>query len=146
MSATTTIAVDSDTEQVTLVNVFTVAPERQAELVDALDRATATVFVGDPGFVSANLHASLDGTRVINYAQWTSAAAYETALARPEVREHIGEAAALAARIMRGERPAALPFQPVTRTRIIVNLDAAKAVGLVIPRTVIEQAVEVIGK
>lgn len=95
-STTTTIAVDSDTEQVTLVNIFTVDPERQAELVDALDRASAAVFVGDPGFVSANLHASLDGTRVINYAQWASAAAYETALARPEVREHIGEAAALA--------------------------------------------------
>lgn len=89
-STTTTIAVDSDTEQVTLVNIFTVDPERQAELVDALDRASAAVFVGDPGFVSANLHASLDGTRVINYAQWASAAAYETALARPEVREHIG--------------------------------------------------------
>jgi quinol monooxygenase YgiN len=92
----TTITVDTDSDQVTLVNVFTVAPERQDELVDALDRATAAVFVGDPGFVSANLHASLDGTRVINYAQWASQEAYEKALARPEVREHIGEAAGLA--------------------------------------------------
>jgi quinol monooxygenase YgiN len=94
--STTTITVDTDGEQVTLVNVFTVAPERQAELVEALDRATAAVFVGDPGFVSANLHASLDGTRVINYAQWASQEAYDAALARPEVREHIGEAASLA--------------------------------------------------
>ena len=39
------------------------------------------------------------------------------------------QAAALAARIMRGERPASLPFQPVTRTRMIVNLDAARHVG-----------------
>jgi quinol monooxygenase YgiN len=93
---TTTIAVDADSQQVTLVNVFTVAPGHQDALIDALDRATAEVFVGDPGFVSANLHASLDGTRVINYAQWASADAYEAALARPEVREHIGEAAALA--------------------------------------------------
>jgi quinol monooxygenase YgiN len=92
---TTTIAVDTD-EQVTLVNVFTVEPEHQDALLDALDRATTQVFVDDPGFVSANLHASLDGTRVINYAQWTSPQAYEAALARPEVREHIGEAAALA--------------------------------------------------
>jgi quinol monooxygenase YgiN len=94
--STTTITVDADGEQVTLVNVFTVAPERQAELVEALDRATAEVFVGDPGFVSANLHASLDGTRVINYAQWASQEAYDAALARPEVREHIGEAASVA--------------------------------------------------
>ncbi len=93
---TTTIAVDTEGEQVTLVNVFTVAPGHQDELVDALDRATVEVFVGDPGFVSANLHASLDGSRVINYAQWTSRESYEAALARPEVREHIGKAAALA--------------------------------------------------
>jgi ABC-type uncharacterized transport system substrate-binding protein len=56
------------------------------------------------------------------------------------------QAAALAARIMRGERPGAIPFQPVTRTRVIVNLDTARDVGLVIPRAIIEHAAEVIGK
>ncbi len=56
------------------------------------------------------------------------------------------QAAALAARIMRGERPASIPFQSVTRTRIIVNLDAARHVGLVIPPAIVEQAAEVIGK
>jgi ABC-type uncharacterized transport system substrate-binding protein len=47
---------------------------------------------------------------------------------------------------MRGERPGAIPFQPVTRTRVIVNLDTARDVGLVIPRAIIEHAAEVIGK
>jgi ABC-type uncharacterized transport system substrate-binding protein len=56
------------------------------------------------------------------------------------------QAAALAARIMRGERPGAIPFQPVTRTRVIVNLDAARHAGLVIPRSIVEHAAEVIGK
>jgi ABC-type uncharacterized transport system substrate-binding protein len=56
------------------------------------------------------------------------------------------QAAALAARIMRGERPGSIPFQPVTRTRVIVNLDTARDVGLVIPRAIIEHAAEVIGK
>ena len=69
---TTTIDVTCDTDQVTLVNVFTVDPTRQIELVDALDDATSKIFVTVPGFISANLHTSLDGTRVINYAQWAS--------------------------------------------------------------------------
>jgi heme-degrading monooxygenase HmoA len=93
---TTTITVTGDSGQVTLVNVFTVAPERQDDLVAALDKATGAVFVTVPGFLSANLHASLDGTRVINYAQWSSEQAYLDALRRPEIRDHVGEAAALA--------------------------------------------------
>lgn len=92
----TIITVTTDTDQVTLVNVFTVAPPRQDDLVAALDKASAGVFVTVPGFISANLHASLDGTRVINYAQWSSEQAYHDALQRPEIRDHIAEAAALA--------------------------------------------------
>lgn len=94
--AQSTIAVTEDSGQVTLVNVFTVAPERQEELLAALDKATADVFTGVPGFISANLHTSLDGNRVINYAQWSSEQAYLEALRRPDVREHIGHAAAIA--------------------------------------------------
>ncbi|MGW2326585.1 antibiotic biosynthesis monooxygenase family protein [Streptomyces sp. NPDC001700] len=91
---TTTISVDSDV--ITMVNVFTVAPERQIELADALDRATSEVFLTVPGFVSANLHVSLDGNRVVNYAQWASEQQYKEAMQRPDVREHIAEAAAIA--------------------------------------------------
>jgi hypothetical protein len=42
------------------------------------------------------LHASLDGRRVINYAQWAGAHHYQEALQRADVREHMSEAAALA--------------------------------------------------
>jgi len=56
------------------------------------------------------------------------------------------QAAALAARVMRGERPAALPFQAVTRTRVIVNLDAARRVGLAIPSSIVAHAAEVVGR
>jgi quinol monooxygenase YgiN len=93
---TSTITITAGTAGVTLINVFTVEPGRQDELVDALDRATAEVFTGVAGFISANLHASLDGTRVVNYAQWASEEAYTAALARPEVRRHVAEAAARA--------------------------------------------------
>ncbi|MCP2168470.1 antibiotic biosynthesis monooxygenase family protein [Goodfellowiella coeruleoviolacea] len=93
-SPTTTITVDADL--VTLVNVFTVDPARQAELVNALDEATRRIFVAVPGFISANLHASLDGTRVINYAQWASERHHQEALRRADVREHLTEATAIA--------------------------------------------------
>jgi quinol monooxygenase YgiN len=85
----TTISVDAP--HVTLINVFTVAPQRQAELVAALDRATTEIFARLPGFRSANIHASLDGTRVVNYAQWRSTAHFEAMLGRPDTREHMEE-------------------------------------------------------
>jgi quinol monooxygenase YgiN len=92
----TTITVTAGTDQVALINVFTVDPARQDELVDALDEATRAIFVRMPGFVSANLHASLDGTRVVNYAQWASERRYQAALERADVREHMAKSAAIA--------------------------------------------------
>ncbi|MFJ9363612.1 antibiotic biosynthesis monooxygenase family protein [Nocardia sp. NPDC101769] len=53
---------------VTQINVFTVDPGRQQPLIDYLARA-AQVASEVPGWISASLHRSLDGTRVVNYAQ-----------------------------------------------------------------------------
>ena len=63
-------------EVVTLINVFTVEPDTQQQMVDLLVEATETVINRLPGFVSANIHKSLDGTRVANYAQWRSREAF----------------------------------------------------------------------
>jgi Antibiotic biosynthesis monooxygenase len=60
----------ADAPVVTLINVFTVDPVDQQRLVEAWGRATDDVMRHLPGFVSANLHRSLDGTKVVNYAQW----------------------------------------------------------------------------
>ncbi|MFI9228478.1 hypothetical protein [Streptomyces rimosus] len=54
------------------------------------------MFLAVPGFVSANLHVSLDGRRVVNYARWAGEEQYEEALRRTDVREHIGQVAAIA--------------------------------------------------
>jgi heme-degrading monooxygenase HmoA len=81
---------------VTLINVFTVAPEDQQRLVDLLVEATQAVMRRQPGFVSANIHKSLDGTRVANYAQWRSKEAFEAMLRNREAAEHMGEAARIA--------------------------------------------------
>ena len=52
--------------------------------------------------------------------------------------------AAMAARIMRGENPAKMPFQSVNRTKLIVNLPAARALNQTIVQSVIQKATEVI--
>ncbi|MEU2791984.1 antibiotic biosynthesis monooxygenase family protein [Streptomyces sp. NPDC007100] len=95
-SPATTISVTTGTPRVTLVNMFTVAPEQQEALVEALDEATRSIFTKMPGFISTNLHVSLDGTRVVNYAQWADQASYAVALRDPEVRKHVQHAAGIA--------------------------------------------------
>jgi quinol monooxygenase YgiN len=76
----------------TLINVFVVAPERQRELVELLTRVTEETMRAVPGFVSANLHVSTDGTRVVNYAQWESQEAFQAMLTDPVAREHMRRA------------------------------------------------------
>lgn len=60
---------------VTLINVFETKPEQQQELIDLWIRLAEEV-KKEPGFIGAALHRSIDGTRVINYAQWRSEADY----------------------------------------------------------------------
>lgn len=55
------------------------------------------------------------------------------------------EAAFLAARILRGESPASIPFQPVKNSRLIINLDAARHANLDVPPPLIERADSLIG-
>ena len=87
------------TNHCTLINVFTVSPERQQELVDTLVAATEQVIRALPGFISANIHKSVDGVRVTNYAQWESAAALQSMLRNPEANAHIEKCRALAEHI-----------------------------------------------
>ena len=81
----------------TLVNVFTVAPKDQQRLVDLLVEATEAVMSKQPGYVSASIHRSFDGTRVTNYAQWRSREDFEAIFRNPDVTVHMREAERLAA-------------------------------------------------
>jgi quinol monooxygenase YgiN len=62
---------------VVLINVFIVDPANQDRLVSLLTKATDGLVNRAPGFLSATLHRSVDGTKVTMYAKWRSAADYE---------------------------------------------------------------------
>ncbi|MGH3594773.1 MAG: antibiotic biosynthesis monooxygenase family protein [Mycobacterium sp.] len=83
-------------DHTTLINVFTVQPDRARQLADLLARATEDVMRHVDGFISANIHVSTDGTRVVNYAQWRSAAAFQAMLQDSTAREHMAACAELA--------------------------------------------------
>jgi quinol monooxygenase YgiN len=81
---------------VTLINVFTVEPANQRRLVELLARATETSVRHEPGFVSASLHRSLDGTKVTMYAQWRSIEDYQAMRTHPAALPHLQQALAIA--------------------------------------------------
>jgi heme-degrading monooxygenase HmoA len=81
--------IDSDRQVATLINTFTVDPERQEELVRMLADATRDVIRHMPGFVSANIHRGLDGTHVANYAQWRTREDLEAMLGDPRAQAHL---------------------------------------------------------
>ena len=83
------VQIASENEVVTLINVFTVSPEDQQKLVDMLIEATQKTMRHIPGFVSASMHKSADGTRVANYAQWRSAEDFQAMLRDSRAAEHM---------------------------------------------------------
>jgi len=81
--------ITTDKSLVTLINIFTVSPENQQRLVDLLVEATQRTMRNLPGYISANIHKSLDGTRVTNYAQWRSQEDFEAIGKNPEAAVHM---------------------------------------------------------
>jgi quinol monooxygenase YgiN len=81
---------------VTFITVFDVDPSDQRDLVDVLAEGTKEVMRHRPGFVSVNVLASNDGTRVVNYAQWRSHEDVRATLADPDAQRYAHRAADLA--------------------------------------------------
>jgi len=74
------VTITKTNDVVTLINVFTCEPDNQQALIDAWIRATEETLGKLPGIISATLHKSKDGTRVVNYAQWKTSEGWQKLL------------------------------------------------------------------
>lgn len=70
--------------EITLVNLFTVEPEKQQSAADKITEIYRTIVSEQPGFISAKIHKSLDGTRVVVIAQWTTQKVFEAMQHNPD--------------------------------------------------------------
>ena len=71
------ITISKENNAVTLINIFTVAPEKQEELLKLLISCTDEFVSSCPGFISASYHKSLDGKNVVLYAQYENMEAFQ---------------------------------------------------------------------
>ena len=62
----------------------------------------------------------------------------------PDQDESFERVAALVDRILKGAKPADLPFEQPTRFRLAINLKTTKALGLTVPDWLLGRADEVI--
>lgn len=62
--------IDPNADYATFINTFTCQPPDQAGIVRVNIEIVENVAMLTPGFISAAVHRSIDGTRVFNYLQW----------------------------------------------------------------------------
>lgn len=95
-NSTRLVTLDPDAGYVTIINTYSVAPERSAELIETLVRSTNETLQYVPGFVSASFHVNFEGTQVVNYSQWLSREAIKAAGTDPKVAASMSAVAQIA--------------------------------------------------
>src|ERR1700675_163937 len=96
-STSAAMATNSPTSKlVILINVFTVEPVNQQQLLELLARATETSVRHAPCFISISLHRGLDTKKVTMYAQWRSVEDYQAMRENPAPLPYLQQALAIA--------------------------------------------------
>jgi putative tryptophan/tyrosine transport system substrate-binding protein len=151
--STDNVTTASRTAAVTLgVQLNVLHASTEAELHDAFatflqKRAAALVIAGDAFF---NSHAELMAALAIRYLvpaiyedhQFVEAGGL--ASYGGSITDSYRLAGVYTGRILKGEKPANLPVQQSTKVELIINLQAAKALGLTVPSALLARADEVI--
>ena len=88
--------ISAQSSVITLINVFKVEPANQRRLIELLTEATEVSVRRAPGFASASLHRSTDGTKVTMYAQWLSLDHYKAMRQDPVPLSFLQEALTIA--------------------------------------------------
>lgn len=70
-------------DRITHLAEFRMMPANQPEMVQRTTAELDRAIKNSPGLISATFHRSLDGTRMFNYGQWESQAAFEAILKQP---------------------------------------------------------------
>jgi len=78
--------IDQYRDLLTVLIVFDVSPDQVDEHVANIKEFLLNTVKLQPGFVSANLHISIDKKRVVNYAQWRTQEDYDNFLNNEEVQ------------------------------------------------------------
>jgi hypothetical protein len=82
--------ISSDNPVMTFINVFPTRPRDQAKLVELLVKAHDGVIRHRRGYVSTNIHRSVDGYLVVDYTQWERREDFEAMVRDPAVAPYFG--------------------------------------------------------
>ena len=122
--------------------------------VDDLESAFAAVARERPGALWAHLNMAPYRGPILEFAArrrlplvaharfWADAGAVMTY--GPDTADLFCRGASYAARILKGAKPADLPVEQPTKFELIINLKTAKALGLMIPPSLLQRADQVI--
>ncbi|MDJ0567428.1 MAG: antibiotic biosynthesis monooxygenase family protein [Pleurocapsa sp. MO_192.B19] len=73
-------SIEAQTEILTVINVLIPKPEEQEKIISLLQKGMTDTMQHQPGFISANIHKSLDSSHVLVYAQWKDSASLQDAV------------------------------------------------------------------
>ena len=75
---------NQNSSEIILINIFTVEPQKQQQAAEKIAEIYKTFVSKQPGFISARVQKSLNGTKVAATAQWQSQEALSNMQQNPD--------------------------------------------------------------